>query len=293
MRNQFFMSSETSSIPQSDDAEANMRRSLGLDAPSNPASVPSSPGDPLRGARQAIRSQAAARDYAERQLTHAEATNQDLRSKLHRARQEKDAAIEAARLAAARKIAVERTLISTEAALAAEKAARDRGDRALRETRATISHLQTKLDAAARSLETARSELAAERQTRQSAEDALREAKTAPHIAARTSLNEAAVSPIRRFVGRPRKVVAVPPVSEAGRPAEAIGSAAVVPTARRPVGRPRGIEPVQPVQTSTKPVSKAVAATKMPSTKADSPRQTASEQEPVQWWVEGWNRRRK
>jgi hypothetical protein len=280
------MSSETSSFPQSDDAEARMRRSLGLDAPS---SAPSSPKDPLKGARQAIRSHAAARDYAERQLGHAEATIQDLRTKLHRARQEKDAAIEAARSAAGRKITVERTMISTETAMAAEKAARDRGDRALRESRATISHLQSKLDAAAQGLETIRAELAAERQGRKKAEDALAEAMIAPQITAPASLDEAAVSPIRRSVGRPRKLVAVQPVSEPGRPMEATGSAAVVPPARRPVGRPRRTEPVQPVQTSTK----AVAVAKTPRKKADSPRQTAGEQEPVQWWVEGWNRRRR
>ena len=89
------MPSETSSIPQSDDTEAKMRRSLGLDQhPIQPRS-PSSPNDPLRGARQAIRSQAIAREYVERQLAHAEATIQDLRTKLHHARQEKDTAVEA------------------------------------------------------------------------------------------------------------------------------------------------------------------------------------------------------
>jgi hypothetical protein len=91
-----------------------MRRSLGLDAPSNPGSAPSSPSDPLRGARQAIRSQAIAREYVERQLAHAEATNQDLRTKLHRARQEKDMAVEAARSAATRMGSAQRTLAATE-----------------------------------------------------------------------------------------------------------------------------------------------------------------------------------
>jgi len=84
-----------------------MRRSLGLGT--TPISAPTSPpaDDPLRGARQAIRSQAAAREYVERQLAHAEATIEDLRSMLHRARRDKDAAIEAARSATARKVAVE------------------------------------------------------------------------------------------------------------------------------------------------------------------------------------------
>ena len=75
--------------------------------------------------------------------------------------------------------------------------------------------------------------------------------------------------------------------------AEAIGAARVVPLARRPVGRPRTTEAVPPVQTPTKAASKAVTVTEMPSKRADSPRQLAGEQEPVEWWVEGWNRRRK
>ena len=102
------MSSETSSVPQSDDAEAKMRQSLGLDKASDPGSAPSSSNDPLRGARQAIRSQAAAREYVERQLAHAEATIQNLRTKLHHARQEKDTAVEAARSATAMRLSVQR-----------------------------------------------------------------------------------------------------------------------------------------------------------------------------------------
>jgi hypothetical protein len=287
------MSSETLSVPQPDDAEAKMRRSLGLDAPTNPGSAPSSSDDPLRGARQAIRSQAAAREYVERQLVHAETTIQDLRSKLHHARQEKDTAVEAARSATAMRIRVQRVLITTESALAAEKAARDHGDRALREARAMISHLQTRLDAAAQGLETARAELAAERQARQKAEDGLREAKAAPQIAGPASRDEVAVPTIRKPVGRPRKLVAVQPVSEAGRPVEAIGAAAVVPPARRPVGRPRKIGSVSPVQAAATPIRKAVAVAEMPGKKADMRRQTAGEQKPVEWWVDGWNRLRK
>src|ERR1700733_8880490 len=67
------MSSEASSFERTDDIENRMRRRLGLDAGSVPGSVPSHPIDPLRGARQAIRSQAVAREYVERQLAHAEA----------------------------------------------------------------------------------------------------------------------------------------------------------------------------------------------------------------------------
>jgi hypothetical protein len=295
------MSSETSSIPQSDDAEVKMRQHLGLDAPSNLAPVPLSSNDPLRGARQAIRSQAIAREYVERQLAHAEATIQDLRTKLHHARQEKDTAVEAARSATAMRLSVQRALITTEAALATEKAARDHGDRALREARATINHLQTKPDAAALGLETVRAELAAERQARQKAEVALAEVKTAPQIAVPANPDEAAIPTIRRSVGRPRKVVAVQPVSEPHLPveatkapvAEAIRVATVVPPARRPVGRPRMTGSAPPKPTSSNAASKAAALPETPSKKTDGPRQTAGEQEPVQWWVEGWNRRKK
>jgi chromosome segregation ATPase len=106
-----------------DDAEARMRQSLGIAAPSGVSSVAPSLDDPLKGARQAIRSQAAAREYAERQLAHAETTIQDLRRKLHDARRDKDAAVAAAQAAVAEKRTAERVLTATEAALTAEKTA--------------------------------------------------------------------------------------------------------------------------------------------------------------------------
>jgi chromosome segregation ATPase len=176
------MSLDTAASPQTNDAESKMRRSLGLDAPSNAGSILSSPSDPLKAARQAIRSQAVAREYAERQLAHAETTIADLRTKLHHTRREKDTAVEMARSETAMRGAAQRTLIATEAALADEKAARDRGDRALREAQAAVRDLQGRLDAAAQGLETARAELAAEHEVRRKAEAALREAKTAPKI---------------------------------------------------------------------------------------------------------------
>lgn len=55
-----------------------------------------------------------------------------------------DAAIEAAQSAAATKVVVERTLALTESALAKKKAARDRGDRVLREAQATIAVLRSR-----------------------------------------------------------------------------------------------------------------------------------------------------
>src|ERR1700759_2733873 len=125
------MPPDIASDPQLDDAEARMRRSLDIAAPSGVVPLASSLDDPLKGARQAIRSQAAAREYAERQLAHAEATIQDLRRKLHDARRDKDAAMAAAQAAVAEKRTAERLLMTTEAARAAEKASHGRADRAL------------------------------------------------------------------------------------------------------------------------------------------------------------------
>ncbi len=148
-----------------------MRHNLGLRTASSLALAAPRAGDPMRGARQPIRSRAAGREYVERQLVHAEATIQELRTKLHHARREKDAAVEAARLATVAKNAAKDTLILTEAALTAEKAARDRGDRALREAQTTIRDLQTGLDDAARNFETAKADLPAERQARLKPQD--------------------------------------------------------------------------------------------------------------------------
>lgn len=272
------MSSEISSIPHTGDIELKMRRSLGLDAPPTPGTIPSSPSDPLKAARQAIRSQSAAREYVERQLAHAEATIQDLRTKLHHARQEKDTAVQAARSATAMRLSVQRALIATEAALATEKAARDHGDRAFREAKATISHLQTKLDAAAQGLETVRAELVAERQTRQKAEDALREATVASQIVASASGNEA-VSPV---IQQPERVLPAPSPSDVDRPAKAGRATTVDPIVRRPVGRPRK---AGSVQVTTNKV-KGTGATKP---KGIASGRNASDQQPVQWWIEGWD----
>jgi chromosome segregation ATPase len=218
----------------------------------------------MKTARQAIRSQAAARDYAERQLGHAEATVQDLRTKLHHAHREKAAAVEAARLATAARIAAQRSFMEAETALATEKAARERADRALREAQAAIRDLHGRLEDAVRGFETAKADLAAERQARQKAEDAQREATlTAQAVAAPVKQDEAVIAKVRRPVGRPRKAVAT-----------------------------------APVETSRKPDAKAVVCSEIsaagpagtPQTKAR--KQPAAGQEPVQWWVEGWNRRK-
>ena len=142
--------------PEGDDAET-LRRRVGLGTALDPDPAAPSPSDPMKAARQAIRSQAAARDYAERELVHAEATIQELRTKLHHTHREKDTALEAARLATAAKIAAQRSILEAEAS-------RDRSDRVLREALATNRDLQAKLDGFARGFETAKADPAAERQ---------------------------------------------------------------------------------------------------------------------------------
>jgi hypothetical protein len=159
----------------------------------------------MKAARQVIRSHAA-RDYAERKLVHAEATIQELRTKLHHAHREKDAAIEAARLATAAKLAAQRSMLDAEAS-------RDRSDRALREALATNRDLQAKLDALARGFETAKAEPAAEPQARLKADNSRREAPlvTAREAALPADCDDAVIQTIRRPVGRPRKTATTAP----------------------------------------------------------------------------------
>ena len=64
-----------------------------------------------------------------------------------------------------------------------------------------------------------------------------------------------------------------------------------IPTVRRPVGRPRKIVIVEPIKTLVTPSKKVRVFGKV-----DKPMQKVSnrgddDQEPVQWWVEGWQRR--
>jgi hypothetical protein len=278
------MSSEASSFERTDDIEDRMRRRLGLDTGSVPVSVPSQPIDPLRGARQAIRSQAAAREYVERQLAHAEATIHELRTKLHHARRDKDAAVDTARTTAARKVVVERTLVATESALATEKAAHDRRDRALREAQATINHLQAKLDAAAKGLETPKAELASERQARQRAEDALRTAKTAPQIAAPASHDDPAILPMTvQPVGEVGCPVATSEEAEPHARPEEVGFQRT----RRSTRTSRKTESTPPVQASSKQTR-----TVLPTHKTKTLRRNSDKSEPVKWWIEGWRGQR-
>jgi hypothetical protein len=284
------MSSETSSHDRPDDVEARMRQRLGLNTTPGTTPVPPPADDPLRGARQAIRSQAAAREYVERQLAHAETTIQDLRSKLHHARRDKDAAVDAARSAAARKVAVDRTLAAIESAFTTEKAARERFERSLREAQATINHLQRKLDATAQGLEAAKAELAAERQARQKAENDWRRPKTIMQIAAPASHDDPAVSPM---TAQPMHECDCS--DEVGNVAveEACPEEVTTPRVRRPVGGPRKTESMPPVQASSKQPRKVQAPTKAISAKTRTSRPSANDEAPIQWWVEGWNRRKR
>ncbi len=246
-----------------------MRLSLGIGTSPKSGSSTSVASDALKGARQAIRSQAAAREYVERQLAHAETTMQELRTKLHHAHREKDAAVEAARFATAAKLSAERTIVAAGTACATEKAARDRADRALREARATIDHLQAKADAASRDLDALKAELEAERRARQQAECGLREARQV-------------LATNRRDTG----IAASPDLCEE----------AAVSTIRRPIGRPRKIMAVS-VPASSEPIETAIAPNKGVGAKAGRLRAPTrsvpvSEPQPVEWWVAGWDRRR-
>jgi chromosome segregation ATPase len=95
--------------------------------------------DRQRLARQAIRSQATAREYAERQLLRAEQMIQDLGAKLNALRHEKGAALEVARTAQTALVQAERNLRGVEVALIGEKATRERAQRDAQEVRANCS----------------------------------------------------------------------------------------------------------------------------------------------------------
>jgi hypothetical protein len=113
------------------DADANLRQTLGVGDASKLSLVP----DPQRRARQAIRSQATAREYAERQLLRAEQMIQDQGAKLRAARFEKGAALEVARTAHADLAQAQRDLRAAEEALIKEKSTSERARREVQEAR--------------------------------------------------------------------------------------------------------------------------------------------------------------
>ena len=128
---------------------------------------------------------------------------------------------------------------------------------------ATNRDLQAKLDAFARGFETAKAEPAAERQARLKADDSRQEA---PLVTARE---------------------AVLPASH---------DDAVIQTIRRPVGRPRKTAATAPAPASSKTDGKAmdsdeIIAETTGNLQKKARNREAAGQEPVQWWVKGWNSR--
>jgi chromosome segregation ATPase len=240
---------------EGDDAETGMRRGLGLGTAFDPDQGAPSSNDPMKAARQAVRSQTA-RDYAERELVHAEATIQELRTKLHHAHRERDAALEAARLATTAKLAAQRSILEAEAA-------RDHSDRALREALATNRDLQAKLDALARGFETKKAEPAAERQAPLKADDLRRGGSiaTARETVLPARHDDAVIQTMRRPVGRPRKTATTTPAPASN------GTDGKVVETEETIAEPAGN------------LQKKVR------------NRQAAGQEPVQWWVEGWNGR--
>jgi hypothetical protein len=281
------MDSQTASsaalTPPGNDTESKMRRNLGIDGAGPPSS-----NDPLKAARQAIRSQVTAREYTERQLAHAQGAIQDLRSRLRHVHQEREAAVKAAQSAMVVKDAAERSSRAAESALASERAARARVEGMFRDAEATIRDLREKLAAANHALHATEAELGAERQTHLTVEDQIVVTKEvdAPTI------REVALPTVRKSVGRPRKIPAVEPAQAITTPlkmpqASTDHEEAVVPVIRKPVGRPRKVTAPE-VQTPFNSVKNSTASAKVVTKKTTN---RTEDEEPVQWWVEGWKGR--
>jgi hypothetical protein len=189
------------------DAEAKMRESLGL----SDASTPPCAADPQRLARQAIRSQAAAREYAERHLLRAEQTIQELSAKLQAVRREKGIAVHAALTAQAALAEAERGRRAAEAALTNAQAASERAQREAHEARATVHDLRAKLSVANQSIGDLQAQLQQERQARTAAEQVLPAAQV-PLVADAAGAGRLEL-PVPRRRGRPpgKRDASVPP----------------------------------------------------------------------------------
>ena len=174
--------------------------------------------------------------------------------------------------------------------MATERATRVHTEGMLRDAEATIRDLREKLATANQTIHTMGAELAAERLARPKPDDATRPAM-AIHETVVATVRDAAVSIIRRPVGRPRKIVAVVESAEApiwpmAQPQLIREDAASA--VRRPVGRPRKITVVQPLEKPIRPTKKPQPTAKAVTKKSN---QQTDDQEPVQWWVEGWKGR--
>ena len=128
---------------------------------------------------------------------------------------------------------------------------------------ATNRDLQAKLDAFARGFETAKAEPAAERQARLKADDSRPEAPiaTARGAALPGSHGDAVIQTIRRPVGRPRKTAATAPARASNK-----------------------------TDGKAKDFDEIIAET-AGNLQEKARNREAAGQEPVQWWVEGWNGR--
>jgi len=237
------------------------------DSASHNGSAISPSNDPMRVARQAIRSQVTAREYIERQLVQAQNAIEELRIKLRHVHHEREVAVSAAQTAIAARDIAERSMRAAESALTSERANRARIDGMLRDAETTIRDLREKLATANQTMQV---EKAAERPNRQSTNDGVivEPTRNAPTV------RQSGLPVVKRHVGRPRKVtVAQPapamiwPVEEPLAIREAVSAnknEAHVPIIRRPVGRPRRTAEVNPI---------------------------IDDQEPIQWWVESWKGR--
>jgi chromosome segregation ATPase len=182
---------------QRSEAEARMRQSLGLsEGMRQPVA-----DDPQRLARQAIRAQAAARDYAERQLARAEHTIEELRAKLQSARREKVVAIEAARAANDTCVQADRKCRAAEVALGTLKSVSDGAQREAREARTLIQELRTKLALAHQAAEALQAQFEQERQARHAAEQARLAVPPAMAVGAIEDASDG--QPAKRRRGRP------------------------------------------------------------------------------------------
>ena len=226
------MESRTPIPPLTDigEIEARARRNLGLDGGSANGLASSLAQDPTRLARQAIRSQTAARDYAERQLEQAQGAVQDLRVRLHHVHRERDTAIAAAQSAVAAKANAERAMRAAELALTLERGNRVRVEAILRDADAMVRDLREKLAAANQDLRTVRAELAALLPANDFANDRPNDGAADAPAGAIAAGRDGEHPVAKRPVGRPRKTVET-----------------IAPIVRRPVGRPRKIAQADPV----------------------------------------------
>jgi hypothetical protein len=272
-----------------------MPMNIDPDSASHNGSAISSSNDPLRGARQAIRSQVTAREYTERQLVQAQNVIEELRIKLRHVHHEREVALSAAQSAIAARDVAERSTRAAETALTSERANRARIEGMLRDAETTIRDLREKLATANQTMQVER---AAERLNRSTDDGVIVE----PEAIAPT-VRDGGLPVVKRPVGRLHKVPLAQPVPTMIRPGEeppVIRNETVPPNvnnvasaSRRPVGIPRKLVAVEPIQALAEPSGKAQASgnavARLTGSVSQKDRgQRPDDQEPVQWWVEGW-----